>query len=273
MLEHIGTGGIGAVYRARHEETGQEVAIKIVHRDVIKRPDFVERLHREARLSYQLDHDHIVKVHTWGEEDGRHYLVMDFIDGKTLFHVIQHHAVLKWQVAAGLLRQIADAVAHVHDLGIIHRDLKPDNILVGRDGKARLADLGLARQVIDGIDEVGGRRLTAEGTVMGSPCYMAPEQISDTSKVGPAADIYGLGTTLYHAITGRPPIVGEDARETLRRVQDETPRRASVFIGDLPKPLTDIVDRCLDKDPGKRPATARELAAVLTGALRLDKQP
>lgn len=268
LTEQLGRGAIGMVYRAVRLDTGAEVAIKVIHGEIAEKPSFIDRLEREARLAYQIDHPNLVRVHTWGQEEGRHFVVMDFIDGQTLYHLIRHHSYLRWPLAATLLQHVASAVTHVHELGIIHRDIKPENIMIGRDGLARLTDLGLARQLVDPLDEVGGRRLTDDGMAMGSPCYMAPEQIENTAQVGPAADIYGMGATLFHALTGRPPIIGEDAHQTLNRVLREAPRRASAFIRDIPSALSDLADRCLAKDPAARPPSARRVAEELAICIR-----
>ena len=265
--EHLGSGAVGTVYSARHADSGKRVAIKLLHVDVEERPEFLQRFQREARLAYQLDHPHIVHVHTWGEEDGIHYVVMEWIDGQSLEDMIRHHTRLQWRVAFGIGRQIARALDHVHGLGLVHRDVKPANILVGRDGIARLADLGLVRQLFDAADEVGGRRVTLPGSAIGSPCYMAPEQIGDTAGVIPAADIYALGATLFHALTGQPPLMGESPPDVLRRVLHEEPRRASAFVGDIPKDVSDLLQRCLAKKPDDRPESVSVIRDQMSALL------
>lgn len=267
IQEHLGSGAVGAVYGAIHRESGKRVAIKVITVDVAARPEFLERFQREARLAYQLDHPHIVRVLTWGEDAGQHYVVMEWIEGSSLIAMIRHHGNLAWKVVAGLGRQVAEALAHVHALGLVHRDVKPANILVGRDGAARLADLGLARQLVDSPDEVGGRRATAPGTAMGSPCYMAPEQITDTAAVGPPADVYALAASLFHALAGRPPLTGLDVQDVLGKVLDETPRRASTYTGDLPTAFSDLLASCLVKDPVARPDAAA-VEQALRGIMR-----
>jgi len=211
----------------------------------------------------------VIRVHTWGTDDaGRHYMVMDLIDGTTLGQMIKRGRGLTWEVAAAIVADVAEALQHVHELDIVHRDIKPSNILVDRAGRGVLADLGLARQLVDSLDESEGRRLTAPGSAMGSPAYMPPEQITDTAGVGPAGDIYALGSTLYHAVAGRPPLLANTPSGTILRVLKDLPQALGDLHPDVPPALGELVDGCLAKDPAERPASAGLFASMLRDELR-----
>jgi len=259
-----GTGAIGTVYEGRHIASDERMAVKVLSPKINAMKWVVERFTREARLCYQIEHPHLIRVHTWGAfSDGRHYMVMDFIDGTTFLQLVRRHQQLDWPVACSILADVANALAHAHDLDIVHRDIKPANVLVTRDARGVLTDLGLARRTVDGIDENDGRRLTTEGSALGSPAYMAPEQITDTRTVGPAADIYGLGASLFHALAGDPPLLGENPTDTLMRVMREPAPDLRLHNSDIPPELAELVACCLSKEPDDRPHDAADLEQSL----------
>lgn len=269
LEDQIGRGGIGSVYRGKRKDDGHLVAIKVLSPAANSMAALAERFDREARLCFQLSHPNVIRVHTWGEDqDGRHFMVMDLVDGTTLSQMIKRGKGLSWEVAAAIVADVAEALQHVHELDIIHRDIKPSNILVDRAGAGVLADLGLARQLVDSLDESEGRRLTAPGSAMGSPAYMPPEQITDTSQVGPAGDIYALGATLYHAIGGRPPLIANTPSGTILRVLKDLPRALGEVVDDIPPAISELVDGCLSKEPDERPASAGLFASMLRDELR-----
>lgn len=263
----LGAGAIGEVYRGTHLESERQVAVKVVYPGMRTQPGLLDRFEREARLAYQLDHPALISVLHWDVDHEHPYLVMAFIDGATLERMTRYHGQLDWKVAAALVADVADGLEHVHGLGIVHRDLKPANLLVAKTGRGYLADLGLARQVSDAADEVGGRRLTAPGSVMGSPAYMAPEQVADTASAGIPADIWGLGATLYHALGGRPPFIADTPTRVLRSVMRDDPPPLSELASTLPSAVTDLVQACLAKDPSHRPDRAHSVAKRLRQAL------
>jgi len=268
LRRSLGAGAIGSVYEGVHVASGDSVAVKLLSPRINAMPAVVDRFVREARLCYQIVHPHVVRVHTWGAyDDGRHYFVMEYVDGTTLLELLRtHRQGLDWPLACAIAADIGEALAHVHELEVVHRDIKPGNVLIDRRGRGKLADLGLARQLVGALDESGGRRLTAKGAALGSPAYMAPEQISDTSAVGPAADVYALGATLYHALCGRPPLIGENPTATLMRVMREDPSPIGALIAGLPAAVAESVDASLAKNPARRPADVGELARCLRAA-------
>lgn len=270
LLRLLGRGGIGAVYlAATNEQPSRHVAVKVLSPIASGMPALNERFEREARLCFQIKHPSVVSVRTWGTtEEGLSFIVMDYIDGAPLSDLVRKKSKLKWTIAASIIADVASALHHVHQLNIIHRDLKPANILVARSGRGILADLGLARQLVDSIDENSGRRLTAPGTALGSPAFMAPEQIEDTAAVSVAADIYGLGASLFYAVSGRPPLFAKTTSGTVMRVlYDPAPAIASL-VPSLPNGLANLIDNCLDKDPKKRVQQADHMAQQLYSELR-----
>lgn len=267
LSKRLGAGGLGTVYKGVHQASGRKVAVKVLLPFMNERPDVVERFHREARLCFQLEHPHIVRVFTWGQDQDRHYLAMEYVSGAGLDRLVTTQVRLAWPLAAVIVADVADGLAHVHALDIVHRDIKPSNMLVARGGRAKLADLGLARQTVDPL-EPGGRRVTAKGAAIGSPAYMAPEQIEDTATAGVPADIYGLAASLYHAIAGRPPLLGKDPMDTLSKVLNDTPVPLADLVG-VPPGLSALIQACLAKDPHDRPADAAGLCTALRDLVRL----
>ncbi|MFW5698440.1 MAG: serine/threonine-protein kinase [Planctomycetota bacterium] len=263
----LGSGGLGSVFKALHRQSGRTVALKVLAAHMAAKPGVVERFEREARLCFQLDHPHLIAVHTWGEDDGRHYMAMEYVAGSTLEALSRRRDRLTWPMAASIVADVASGLEHVHRLDIVHRDIKPANMLVGRGGRAKLADLGLARDPQDGLGLA--RRLTTEGAAIGSPAYMAPEQINDTASVDAAADVYGLGASLYQGIVGRPPLIGDSPLDTCRRVLRDRPEPVANFHADVPEALSQLIDACLDKQPERRPASAVTVSEQLRALIGL----
>ncbi len=257
VLAELGRGGMGVVLHATDPGLRREVAIKLALPGGLRASEDYERFIREARAAARLRHPGIVAVHEVGEIDGRPYLVMDLVRGRSFEDLLESEPVSPRRAAA-IVREVARALAYAHDEGIIHRDLKPHNVLVDADGAAHLVDFGLARS-IDGTDT----KLTITGQIVGTPAYMAPEQASAASRVGPTADVWGLGAILYRALTGRPPFDGETILEVLRQVFSEDPRLPREIDPSIHADLETIALRCLEKDPAARYATAAEVAAEL----------
>ncbi len=245
-LGRIGRGGMGAVYKARDTELERIVAIKTIAEGRFASPDQRERFRDEARAVARLQHPNIIAIHAIGEHDNQPYLVLEFAEGGSLAARLVETPMAP-RDAAALLETLARAVHAAHQAGVVHRDLKPSNILLTAQGVPKVSDFGLAKL----MDADGGRTVT--GQVMGSPSFMAPEQAEGRSKqVGPAADVYALGSILYQALTGRPPFLGESQIETLKLVVSNEvvpPRR---LRPDVPRNLETICLKCLEKEPSRR---------------------
>jgi tRNA A-37 threonylcarbamoyl transferase component Bud32 len=256
LLEELGRGAMGVVFKARQKNLGRIVALKMV---LTGQPRIasLDRFKQEARSAAALDHPGIVPLFDFGEYQGQPYYTMAFIDGETLAGLLHNQGPLPPRQAAQILARLADAVDYAHQRGILHRDLKPDNILVDRQGHPRIADFGLARRIEDGPN------LTSAGSLVGTPLYMSPEQARGLTELTPAVDIYSLGAVLFAMLTGRSPFSGESACEVLLKVTQEPAQPLRQINPELPEALERIVLRCLEKDPARRYSSAADLAADL----------
>jgi serine/threonine protein kinase len=259
----LGEGGMGVVFRARDIDLDRPVAIKMVLADVYDRPDRLLRFHLEACAAAGLSHANIVPIFDFGQADGRPYLVMELVEGGSLADRLKAGpADPAW--AAGVVEQVARAVHHIHAHRLIHRDLKPANVLLTTDGNPKVTDFGLAKRLA-GDDP----RLTDRDTVVGTACYMSPEQArGGAAALGPATDVYALGAILYECLTGRPPFCARTYALTLTQVLTEDPRRPADLVPGLPADLEAVALKCLEKDPARRYPAAAEVADDLARFLR-----
>jgi serine/threonine protein kinase len=259
ILDEIARGGMGVVFKARQQKLNRVVALKMILAGRLADASDVNRFQREAQAAGRLKHSNIVPVHEIGEHDGRHYFTMDFVEGRSLAEAIREEALTP-QVAAEIVRTVAQAVQYAHQQGTVHRDLKPANVLLNSDGQPQITDFGLAK-LLESVDEETRAQLTASGQVLGTPSYMAPEQASGKQdQVGAATDIYSLGAILYTSLTGRAPFVADSPVNTLLQVMREEPVSPRALNPSVPKDLETICLKCLSKEPHKRYGTAQELA-------------
>ena len=257
LLKKLGEGGMGTVYKARQVSMDRDVALKVLPKNLAKDKDFVERFYREARSSAKLDHPNIVRGIAVGEEKGFHYFAMEFVDGDTCEKLLAEQGKLKVGDAVKIAIDIAQALDHAHTKGMVHRDIKPDNILITRDGTVKLADLGLAKET----DE--NSSLTQTGSGFGTPYYMPPEQARNAKYVDNRSDIYALGATLYHLLTGKLPFEGETAIEILTAKEEGQHAPARRSNAEIPELLDLVIDKMMARDSKDRYQTAAELIAAL----------
>jgi len=248
----IGQGGMGAVYKATQISMDRIVALKILRDELACDRDFVKAFLNEARAAGRLNHPNVVRVHDFGEAAGTYYFSMEYVDGETVEDILKREGKLSVGRSLDIVRQVASALDHAHSLGIIHRDIKPQNIMIDRRGQVKLMDLGLARTA---EREASDRR---KGAVMGTPYYMAPET-AQLKRTDARTDIYSLGATFFHMLTGRVPFDGANSLAVITKHIHEplpSPRRFDVTI---PEAVCRLVERMMAKNPDMRPASARAL--------------
>jgi serine/threonine-protein kinase len=257
LLEEIGRGGQGVVYRAHQKSLNRTVALKVIGLGPWTTETHLKRFRREAEAAASLQHPCIVPIHEVGERDGQCYFSMNFIEGGQLDEVVKREPMLI-RGAVELIAKVARTVHYAHEHGILHRDIKPGNILLDKDGEPHLTDFGLAR-LLDTQSSV-----TRTIDVLGTPSYMAPEQAAgETAKLSKATDAYGLGAVLYQLLTGQPPFAGGTTYETIRLLRDTEPRQPRVLNPKVDRDLSTICVKCLEKDPQRRYSSALALAEDL----------
>ena len=247
LEEILGSGAMGVVFRATHETSGRPAAVKIVHNELSQKGKVFERFEREAEILKQFRHPNIVRWLAWGRFKGTSYFAMEYVEGVTLERVLQERGELPWREVVDLGIQLCDALNYAHEKSVVHRDLKPSNLLITADGRLKLTDFGIAKD----LDRT--TQLTAPGRTLGTAAYMAPEQIRGTPAVSHKTDLYALGVLLYQMLTGKPPFEGASAVVLMHCHLNEPPPRPSGSVQDIPKELDDLVVKLMAKAPADRP--------------------
>jgi tRNA A-37 threonylcarbamoyl transferase component Bud32 len=269
LLERIGKGRMAGVYKAVHT-LGQPVAIKVLPPSKAKVPELLGRFQREARLAMKLKHPNVVRAFQTGETDGLYYIVMEYLDGETLEDVLKRRGRLPPPEAVRLIHQALLGLQHLFEQGMVHRDLKPGNLMLlggsptsSKDATVKIMDIGLGKALFDEAAAAGQFELTNEGSLLGTPDYMAPEQARSAQSADIRADIYSLGCTLYQAIAGHVPFVETNLVRLLMRHATEPPRPLREFNPAVPEGLQQIVDWMMAKDPARRYPTPERAAQAL----------
>ena len=260
ILRLLGRGGMGSVYEAHHERMDRRVAIKTINPGLIDHPEALKRFDQEVKAAAKLDHANVARAYDADEFGSVRVLVMEFVPGQSLDKFLAQRKQLSVMEACRLVRQAMVGLQHAHDRGMVHRDLKPQNLMLTPDGKVKILDFGLAKIASEKRTTDG---LTRENALMGTPHYLAPEQALDAAKADIRADIYSLACTLYCLLAGEPPFNGDTEMKVLLAHQNETPRPLCQVRSDVPRELSDLIDRMLAKNPADRPQTPKESAQAL----------
>ena len=257
--ETLGQGGMGTVYAATHQETGEVAAIKVLSRLGATEPNLRERFSQEIETLKKISHPNIVQLHGHGEQDGTLFFVMEMVQGESLYQHLKSQGPCDWREAVRFTIDICKALKHAHDRGIIHRDLKPANLLLSEEGVVKLTDFGIARLF-------GTQHLTADHSVIGTADYMAPEQ-AEGKQPTIRSDLYSLGSVVYALLTGKPPFSSKIAAQVIHKLRYNDPQPLIHVRQDLPIELNQIVMQLLSKNPSARIPTAMALSHRLQALL------
>ncbi|MDQ3962630.1 MAG: Stk1 family PASTA domain-containing Ser/Thr kinase [Actinomycetota bacterium] len=254
VLERVGGGGMAEVYRARDDLLGREVAIKVLHERFSKDRSFVERFRREAQSAANLNHPNVVSLYDYGSDDDTYFIVMEYIDGRSLADIISAEGPLLPERAAEIASDVAKALDRAHSGGLVHRDIKPSNIMITNSGQTKVTDFGIARA----LGGNGEQTMTQTGMVIGTASYLAPEQ-AQGNPVDGRSDVYALGVVLFEMLTGDPPFTGETPLAIAYKHVRENPDAPSVRNADVPQALDSVTLKALAKNPDNRYASATEM--------------
>lgn len=282
VLELLGRGGMGDVFKAEHMLMNRPVALKLISQKLVQNDQAVDRFRREVQSAAQLAHPNIVAAYDAERAGDVHYLVMEYVPGDDLSEVVKRQGPLDIDLACDYIRQAADGLNHAHAKGMVHRDIKPHNLIVTSDGQVKILDFGLATLTADTsssqasdqgddgeTDRHNSPNLTSAGSMMGTPDFISPEQASDARAADIRSDIYSLGCTLYYLLTGRPPFTEGSAMEHVKAHAQAEPDAIENVRVDVPRELADVVRRMMAKKPAERfqsPADVSDaLAPFATG--------
>jgi non-specific serine/threonine protein kinase len=256
VIEELGRGGMGKVYRVLDTKINEEVALKLIRPDIASDQQTIERFGNELKLARRIAHRNVGKMYEVMEDEGTHFITMEYVPGENLKSTIRRIGQLPVEKSIAIARQICEGLAEAHRLEIVHRDLKSSNIILDVDGNARIMDFGIARSLKE-------RGITGEGVIIGTPEYMSPEQV-EGQEVDQSSDIYSLGVILYEMVTGRVPFEGDTLLTVAVKHKSETPRNPRDLNAQVPESLGRVILKCLEKEREKRYRSAEELHSELT---------
>jgi len=254
IIRKLGAGAMATVFLAQQESLDRPVAIKVLPKKFSENEEFLERFYKEGRAAAKLNDANIVQAYDVGNSGEYHYFVMEYVDGDTVYEQIVEKKKLSEKEALPIIRQVAKALKHAHEVGFIHRDIKPKNIMISKNGDVKLADLGLARALDDQV------AAEAEaGRAYGTPYYISPEQIRGKKNITPAADIYGLGATLYHMVTGNVPFSGKNPSDVMHRHLKQELVPPDHINSSLSAGFSQVIEMMMAKDVSQRYQNATDL--------------
>lgn len=259
VIDTIGQGGMGVVYKAQDPVLDRIVAIKALHHSLLSEPEVVQRFLREAKTLAKFSHHNIVTLYTAIEEEDRFYLIMEYVEGETVKSMIDEKGALPLEECVGIFLQVLQGVGYAHQIQVIHRDIKPANIIITPEGRAKITDFGIAKVA-------GDVQLTQVGLRIGTLRYMPPEQLNGKESTY-ACDIYSLGVTFFEMLTGQVPFKGDSQYELIRMVESEPPPSLRTFVDSIPEGVDQAILKALSKAPEDRFATAKEFAEAIESAM------
>jgi protein kinase/serine/threonine-protein kinase len=255
IIEELGKGGMGKVYRVEDKKIKEEVALKLIKPEIASDKKTLERFSNELKMARKIAHRNVCRMYDLGEEKGTHYITMEYVPGEDLKSTIRRVGPLGAGKTIFIAKQVCEGLSEAHRLGVVHRDLKPQNIMIDKDGNARIMDFGIARSIM-------GKGITGAGVMIGTPEYMSPEQ-AEVKEVDQRSDIYSLGVILYEMVTGRVPFEGETPLGIAMKHKSEVPKDPKELNAQIPDDLNNVILRCLEKDKEKRYQSAGEVRSEL----------
>lgn len=255
IVEELGRGGMGKVYKVFDTEVNEKVALKLLKSEISVQEETIERFRNELKLARKIVHKNVCRMYDIGREQDIYYITMEYISGEDLKSIIRMMGQLNVEKAISIVKQVSEGLAEAHRLGVVHRDLKPQNIMIGRDGNARIMDFGVARSL-------RAKGITGEGTIIGTPEYMSPEQV-EGNEADQRSDIYSLGVIFYEMMTGRVPFEGDTPLSIAIKHKAEAPPNPRRFNERIPEDISRIILRCLEKSKDKRYQTAEQFLSEL----------
>jgi serine/threonine protein kinase len=265
VVQEVGKGAMGIVYKAFDPQIDREVALKILRKDRLTDDEFAQRFFKEAKAIGRLSHPNIVTVYDVGQDHGTIYIAMEFLEGRPLDEAIRDDS-LQIKKIGSIGAQIAEALDYAHRKGVIHRDIKPSNIILNSDGRIKITDFGVAQ-----IEDLLTLHQTQAGAIIGTPVYMPPEQVNGQSVDG-RSDLYALGVILYELLTGAKPFTGENFAAVFASVLSHTPDEPAKIVSDISREQSDLIMKSISKEPDSRFQTGREMSAALKAAFT-ESQP
>jgi serine/threonine-protein kinase len=255
IIEKLGKGGMGKVYRVEDKKIKEEVALKLIEPEIASDKKAIKRFSNELKMARKIAHRNVCKMYDLGEEKGTHYITMEFVPGEDLKSFIRRSGQLTVAKSISIAKQVCEGLSEAHNLGVVHRDLKPSNIMIDKEGNARIMDFGIARSL-------QAKGITRAGVMIGTPEYMSPEQV-DGKEADQCSDIYSLGVVMYEMITGKLPFKGDSTLSIALKHKSEKPQDPREINPQIPENISRLIMRCLEKDREMRYQTAEELLSEL----------
>jgi TolB-like protein/tetratricopeptide (TPR) repeat protein len=255
IIEELGKGGMGRVYKVFDKEVNAKVALKLIKPEIASDKKTIERFRNELKVARDIAHKNVCRMYDLGKEEGAYYITMEYVSGEDLKSFIRRSELISTGKAISIAKQICEGLSEAHGVGIVHRDLKPSNIMIDKEGNVRIMDFGIARSL-------NGKALTEAGVIIGTPEYMSPEQV-EGKETDHRSDIYSLGVILYEMLTGSPPFEGDTPLSIAVQHRSDTPKDPRDLNAQIPEDLSSVILRCLEKEKGARYQSAKELLSSL----------